>query len=308
MLVSCTFDSSGSAAQSAGDGWTTAMGSTGVPTGTADTSEPPDRDLPDSSSTSATTGGSTGDEPSTLDDDQLLVRYYLDEASQGQRRDVARDAAPQPLHLDHRWVPEVVYAASEDGNKGLQWTASGVDGGPSQAIAGTKVLDRLHGQTAVTIEAVVDVEESTPSSFILAIGHGAGNGATIVKLGLATYGAGVLILRLDNAVVGHWTVDLPGSERAVLHLVLDTTATEDDRVRLYLSGQRLSGEKHDDWPSDGQELDLQDDCELVLGNRPHDRAASIGGTLYYAALYTKAFDDTQVAAHSDVLLVNDDHP
>lgn len=307
LLASCTFDSSGSSAQSAAESWATTTGSSGVQTGVDVTSGTTGREDLDSS-TSAPEGESTGHSPSGIDDDQLLVRYYLDEASQGQRRDQARDAAAQPLHLDHGWVPEVLYAINERGNRGLQWLESGVDGGPSAPLVGTKLMDGLHGQTAVTIEAVADVQASTPSSFILAVGHGVTDSAADVRLGLATYGAGVLIFRMGGEVVAHWTVDLPTSERAVLHLVLETTTTEDDRVRLYVDGQRLPAEKHNDWPAEGETIELNDDCELVLGNRPHARAASFGGTLYYAALYAKALDADQIAAHYDVLLVSDDRP
>jgi hypothetical protein len=203
----------------------------------------------------------------------------------------------------------VAYAVDAAEHHGLQWEEPGVDGGPFAAIAGTKVRDALEGATESTIEVVADMQEGMGSfsSRVLVIGQGAAD----ARLGL-------FVSRdpqrpyfrwrgsTDAAI---WDIDFPTVGRAVFHVVLETTAEPDDRLRLYVNGIRAPVADDENWPEHGEAIDFTDDSVLVLGNRaPGFGERSFKGILYYGALYSVAFDERRIQTHVEVLLGSDDTP
>jgi hypothetical protein len=319
--LACGFDSSGGGDDSAGSlgeptstsggpTLTTTAGTTGtISEATEGSTEADAGATVTAESTAADEGPTTDTEgPSLeLDDEGVIVRYYLDEANDGNAPTHALDDIIPRLDLPHDWQETVSYAVDASGNRGLRWSRAEEDGGPRITVEGTKVRDRLEGKTTATIEFVANVRgvaEAGGSRFV-AICHGDAD----VRLGLLSEDPHQVWFRWRNGKnAAFWDVDLFNLGRAVFHVVLDTTGDEDDRVRLYINGMKLPVIKGGgDWPTAGQPIDFHNSSELVLGNRPPGER-SFEGVLYYAALYDVAFAENRIAHHVAVLSKSDDRP
>jgi hypothetical protein len=315
LAVGCSFDSSGGgkSGETLGHGETT-VGSGSDPrasssTGTiAEATEGTGEGQTTESSGDPVWTGTTADDaasedtgsPPVLDDDDLLVRYYLDEP--GAMPTAAHDAEPlEPFDLVHGWVPELSYVTI-DGNRGLQWSEVRADGGPSAPVDGLKVRTRLEGRTAATIEVVADIQAVGDRSRVVTIGRGNDD----VYLGLLASDDLLYFRWRKNVNAASWDVDFSGLGRRVFHLVLDATADDDDRVRLYIDGA-LQPPAQDVEMDDDAVITFEDGADLILGNRPPG-SRSFEGVLYYAAIYHAAFDDVRVDLHAAVLENDDDTP
>ena len=325
VLVACTFDTAGGADGAAASLGAATTGSDDGPTLTTaattttgtiseatedSTAGDASMDATSAAESSEDTEGATedgGEVPLPLDDAAVLVRYYLDEAHQGSGPTHALDSIVPRLDLAYGWEDGMSYGVDGNGNRGLSWADAEQDGGPAAMVRDTKVREALEGATAATIELVTDARAvaSAGGSRFLAIGHGNSD----VRFGLLAESSHQVGFRWrNNKDAAFWDVELPAVGRAVFHVVLETTAAEDDRLRLYVNGVKLPVIKGGgDWPSDGQSIDFHNDSVLMLGNRPPgDR--SFEGVLYYAAVYATAFDDNRIAHHVAVLDKSDDAP
>jgi hypothetical protein len=107
-----------------------------------------------SGSSESTTGTACErlDTTACLLDDDLLLRYFLDEASVRAEPIVEiLDAAPNPLNLTLvTGAAGPTYSAAE-GNWGLRWSAAEEDGGAATPVAGTK-LELLEGENGAHSE------------------------------------------------------------------------------------------------------------------------------------------------------------
>jgi hypothetical protein len=253
------------------------------------------------------TGASGGSPMPVLVDDGLIVRYYLDEAADGQQPTELVDRAADPLPLPLSWQPEMSYVQDGEGNRGLEWTQAGANGMASAGVDGTKILTALHGSTVGTIEVVVAFTASgadgacarmstiaTPSvagSFTLCAPS-----ITRAEFGIDTSYRG-----------GEWEVDFIGRGRLVLHAVLDTAQTDENlRARLFLDGAevpRISGTA----PQPSQQLNLGIGSSYVIGNRP-EGGRTPNGRVYYAAMYSVALTPAQILQNTSVLISHDDAP
>ncbi len=96
--------------------------------------------------------------------------------------------------------------------------------------------------------------------------------------------------------------------RIVIHGVLDTTEpSPSDRVRLYIDGVDQGAGTVDERPPDEMSTITIPNGMYVLGNR-NDNNASLGGHIYYCALYSTALTADEVAQNAAILLVDDDTP
>jgi hypothetical protein len=318
VLVACSFDATGNAGpvETLGNGEPSGSGPT-LSTSTSTTgtiSEATEGATEGGETAGSTNGGDSTDEgetsddtgmPLELDDEDLLVRYYLDEPAAMPTS--ARDAANEPLDLTITWSSALSYV-DIDGNRGLYWDAPGEPGGPAHALAeNNKVRARIDGQTAATIEFVADVHDAGDDSRIVSIEHGGSD----IKLGVIAHGSDTLELRWrNNRKAASWEIDLPSLERAVFHVVFDSEADFDDRVRLYVDGElQAASEPSGDWPNDAEDITFHNDSQLTLGNRISSQGdRSFEGVLYYAALYATAFEQSRVLEHAAVLEKDDDTP
>jgi len=150
-------------------------------------------------------------------------------------------------------------------------------------------------------------------------------GSRLLSLGQAYFGALSLGGDLDQGVrlswgaapTARWPADgVFAGERVVLHVVVDTgRADEAERARLYVGGVLRP-------PTPGFELgpgriiQVAPDDELVLGNAadpyPGGRVPLLGhspaGRISYAAVYSVALDDDEIAQNVAVLELDDDTP
>lgn len=244
-----------------------------------------------------------------LSDSGLLVRYYVDEATSG--------SAPAAV-LDASGVADDFDLTIDYGSGNLAYTeAGGMAGLISSSETGTqharktivtsdKIQTALNGATAATLEVVVDVDSFNASGgriFGLQDRAG-GNGIFMLR------GSGTTWQFTINNAGGDTIADLPEGERIVLHIVMDTTLVDHvNRLMYSLNGGTLTGFNTIAGPS--ETLTVSNAHDLIMFNRdsgsgPVDR--SIVGTIYYAALYDEAFDQTRVNTHYSTLAADDDTP
>lgn len=243
--------------------------------------------------------GTTG-----LIDDGLIVRYYLDEASSGQGPTEVQDSAPSPLPLALTYTPELNFT-NAGGNRGLSWSETGVDARASVAVDSTKIHSALDGSKTGTIEVVIDVEEVTSSvSRISHIGRDQQSG----RFTLASSNANVLGFYFNDAFAASWDVAMPSLGRIVVHLVFDSTeSNEANRARLYVDGVLVTSNGDGSAPGLDATIDLGTGRHYVLGNREVG-GRSFRGEMFYAAMYSTALSAADVAQNAEILSADDDSP
>ena len=293
-------------------GTTTGTGTTGPDTtGTTDTTESGTTD------SGTTTTGTTGDPPASLVDDGLIVRYYLDETMDGQISLEAGDDAPQPLHLPFTYImggaPNPVYDAV-DGNRGLRWPATKLDGRATVPIDGTKVQTRLEMKTTATVELVLMIDNAAPEgSRIVHTGAGNESGWFSVR----TSHIHQLDFYKDNILAGSWSVDWAARGRTIAHVVFDSGQdNEIHRVRLYLDGSAVPDADNKDvvHPLKDAQIAIpttgmgNKPVHFTLGNRGVDADRSFEGVLFYAAIYDQVLSEPEIANNAAVLAESDDKP
>jgi len=267
-------------------------------------------------SASASTSMDTTGAPSGLDDNGLVVRYYLDEADGGQGPKFAEDAAPAPLDLplvyDENGM-NPVYAGGL-GQRGLSWPAAMLDGRATIPVLGTKVQSQLTGSPTATIEVVLDLNEVTMfGSRIVHIGGGSEPGWLTLRtdspIKAQTYWQG-------DVLAGEWDLNWDLVGRVVVHLVYDTTEMDPvDRVRFYVNGVEFVDAAGDAVaPMQDQMIEIpgmnpmNEEVHFTLGNRGVAVQRSFAGALHYVALYDEALSSAQIDKNFLALIASDDAP
>lgn len=286
--ASATGASSDSGVGPGTDGDTTSA----VATGDSSTSEP---------ATDSGSETSTGADPALVDCG-LLTRHYLDEAAAGTAEATAFDASGNgvnlPLEYDNNMVWDEV-----GGNRGLRWQTAGQGGVPSASVDGT-ALAGLSTQTSATIEAVVQLQAVIASgSRIVHIGSADEGG----RFTLAADDLDELHYRNYTAEYGNWPFDFDMRNRAVVHLVIDTTQPlESDRVRLFVNGVGVEAQAGGSLPPLNEEFQVGG-RDFAIGNRANG-SRSAQGMIFYAATYGCALTDAEVANNAAILFADDDTP
>lgn len=231
-----------------------------------------------------------------LVDRGLLVRYFIDEAVSGTAPNMLIDSAgdPQPLVLGY--LGNMAFETDADGNSGLTWNEAGGAGAAGTIIDGTK-LEQIDGARRLTYELVVRVQGvSAGQGYLIHVGD-ADEDATLVQ-----GSGGVQVVYSDGNDTVTWSTLL--NQRRVVHAVYDGTINPASaRLRLYVDGALVSNPSGD-FPS-ALPVSVNGGASLVIGNNvANDR--SIAGRIAYAAIYTAAFDPTEVTANATRLLLSDD--
>jgi hypothetical protein len=253
--------------------------------------------------------GGAGGATSPLASRGLLVRYFLDED-----QDVAAVEATSPIPFALPIVPSANLAlANIAGHGGMQWAMVGGDGYAGAVLAsstaGADVLAALSGANMVTLEFVADVQQ-TNGAFGRFVHAGAPS--TSGRLSVSTMqNTDALILSFNDVASVNWDAELIANGRAVYQLVIDSTqATAADRARLYVNGAFVPPAtvgSNSTLVLDASVSFIENNDALVLGNRSGgDR--SLGGTLYYAAIYKGVLTDSELLQNRDILLASDDAP
>ena len=238
-----------------------------------------------------------------LQDDDLLVRYYLDEDTSGPAPITLRDAAPDPFDLDIVYTGALRFDGA-DKQRGLRFDMLEDDARCRRLMDGTK-LDSIDGLTRATVEVVVSLlDASSVGTRLLHVGD-TGNESRFSLQARSTTELD-FEWRGSTEVIGVWVVPDMAARRAVVHFVLDTPDTDpQERGRLYLDGVRQSASIAGTAPGEAVAVGLG--RYLVLGNRESGGRTPVG-TIHYAAIYTNALPDPIIADHAAVLLANDDTP
>ncbi len=251
---------------------------------------------------------STGEPVPVLVDDELLVRYYLDEGEGMIAEDLS--GVDPALDMDLTVVGEgnatnPAHAMLGD-NRGQRWPMAGLDGRVSSPVMGTKIK-QLGNTQQLTYEAVLDLKAAT------------GNGSRIIHIG-ADQGS-ICTLRTPNNTTlefywresnrATWPVNW-GAGRTVIHLVVNTTLMPNNRVRLYVNGSLVQPTNTNMIPNNDMlpvpDMNGVHNVEFAIGNRGTAAGRSFEGILLYAAVYKKAFTAQDVSANHDVLTKSDDRP
>ncbi len=246
--------------------------------------------------------------PGVLVDRGVVVRYYLDEAADGQGPTAALDATTDPLDLPITYVNDVegmhlTYTEDADGNRGLSFDAASRDDRASAPIDTTKVRAMVEGGTEVTYELVAALlDASSSGSRLLHIGFDEDH-----TLSLETNSVTRLCASVNDADAGQVSVFHPVLGRGVFHMVVDVTqSAPEDRARLYVNGANLPNVQNV-FAAQGMPITIGDMRHLVIGNREIGERTP-QGTIFYAAIYNVALDDAEVAQNAALLLLDDDTP
>lgn len=283
---------------------------TGTPSSTEGTTGASTSSLGSGGEGAATSAGGAGGSgagpfggapPAGLVDRGLVARYFIDEAASGTEPTQLSDAADDPLPLAVHYDGTVAFG-ERDGQRGLIFAVVGAFGRASVPIGGTKVLSRLVGKTTSTLEAVVALDAvSTTPTRILHIGADTDSG----KLTMSAPLLDRIYLHSGDGRAGAWVASV-GPTRVVLHVVLDTNAAPELRVRGYANGSplpRFGGEI----PEAGAAIVLDGDEHLVVGNREVGERSPEGAVLY-AAIYDESLTEAEVLRNASLLLASDDQP
>ncbi|MBK9266722.1 MAG: hypothetical protein IPM54_43920 [Polyangiaceae bacterium] len=229
----------------------------------------------------------------------LVVRYFLDEADDGQGPTSAVDAAPVPLNLP------ITYGAGTQPNytssitgRGLEWTMADGPGVAKAPVGGTKVSSMLNGKQQVTLELVVAINAATPEfNRVMAIG-----GSSNDRLTLGVDMTPQFEMQFNETYRARWA--LTYGTRRVIHVVVDTTqANLSDRARMYFNGM-IQGSTMSMLPQNIT-LNIDQNTYLSLGNRD-TQGRSMNGILSYAALYARALTEAEIATNVSFLQSTDD--
>ena len=253
-------------------------------------------------------GGVGGAGVGGLDDGGVIVRYFIDEAASGMPEILLNDAIQPPFNLALDYNTGNMSFVDTATGRGLSWQDEDGRDAAVAPLGSGKVLERLTGKTAATLEAVVDVvAASVNCSRIVSIGDDGESGTFSV---CQQSSPPELEIRLNQATKGTANVDLTTMGRVVVHAVFDgehSAAVE--RCRLYVSGVFQSNTiDPTDLPVEGETLAPISSQKLTIGNRGQNFQRSLEGNIYYAAVYDTAFTQERVDAHTAVLLENDDAP
>jgi hypothetical protein len=168
----------------------------------------------------------------------------------------------------------------------------------------SKFFTRLNGSTTGTIEVVADVNDSHPSASRLV--HVGVDQTSFFSLEVQTQTTLQWDLNgLNQTTI--WQVDHDALNRAVFHLVFDSTQPNaSDRAMLYVNGMPATVDM-------ALPVLLNDtiqpptDGVFAVGNREIG-TRTIQGSIYYAAIYDSAFTPAEVAQNHQLLIVDDDGP
>lgn len=262
------------------------------------------------SATTATGGGGGvgGADLDRLSEQGLIVRYYLDEAADGQGPNTALDAAPEPLlplAIEYSVNDTNPVYVTDGGHRGLRFDTIDSEGKVLTAVNDVKVDVALEGQTGATIELVTKVEQADDVDESRLLWIGANNELGRFALNAVSTNEVRFRWQPNSQLVGTWTADL--TERVVLHLVLDSTrATPRERVRLFRNGSEITNTSTT-VPDQSQVIALGANKVLALGNA-QGGSRNLVGNVYYAALYDRPLSPPEIAIHTDILTASDDTP
>lgn len=236
--------------------------------------------------------------------DGLVARWFVDEASSGQAPTALVDGTSNPMNVDLVYTDYMSFSES-GGNRGLSWSAAGVDGAARVPADGTKAYAAIDGATQLTVELVV------ASSGVVDAG------TRFVSIGTdMEWEPFAVLARSTNAIdfrmnstdrSARWSVDLGDGQRRVFHFVVDTSAADQtDRIVAFIDGapgNRIDGNS----PGQGEAFALGSGRTFLIGNR-EGGSRSVQGTIYYVALYDRAMSVAEVENNATALEAFDDTP
>lgn len=249
-------------------------------------------------------GGAGGITPGNgLQGDQhLVVRYFINEDPSMPSNQVA-DASEPTLDMTILSAEPMELTLHEDaqGHRGLMWSRLDSASMASVEITGTKVQQKLTEAKAATFEFVSQLTETADRSYLFFIGHG-----TTDDVSARFDSSGNIQIRINDIHRASWTFS--SSDRTVTHFVLDTAnRTETERARLYINGAISTISLTANPLGLGQAINIAQATHLNIGNRPQDPHSPMG-TIYYAAIYSRALELHEIQANADLLRLDDDHP
>lgn len=244
--------------------------------------------------------------PTMLADDGLIARYFINEASMGTTPVELLDATADPEPLFISYIDALAFT-EVGGNRGLLWPAAGAtDRAGLNSIAGTKIATNLNGSRRGTIEVVARVDATAGGPGVSRLLH-IGEATEFGFFTLAAASPDELQMFMngsDTEPVGAWPIADHMMQRIVIHAVFDSEQLDPaDRVRLYVNGARVASTGGTP-PVQDAVIDFGTTSVFYLGNRVG--VWSIGGVMFYAALYGDALSDQAIADNAFLLEMNDD--
>lgn len=242
-----------------------------------------------------------------LSDTNLLIRYYLDEGTDGATTPTtANDDGPSSMDLTIDFAGSDAAWTVDSGQTGLDFIGTGAGraiASHSIGASGNVIRDNLNGSQVVTLEfvAILDVPNGSHGRVFGTTAAGANGSCMIVAR------PGPLVnFRINEINYEQW--DWVTGTRDVWHVIVDTTqAVAADRVTVYKNGSSFTSTVITAIPQNTT-ITIGATEWIVLMNRETDAARQTDGKFYYAAMYNEAFNASRVSDHYDVLTLDDDTP
>lgn len=248
----------------------------------------------------------------TLGDEDLLARYYMDEAGSGTSPPQLLDSAPiSAADMRIHYEAAVTFAGTA-GRRGLAWLSPLIAGRATVEVRGTS-LSALLGSTKLTLEFAINLQQAgsddSPST-LLQIGSADVSLERDFSLQVFDSGATRLVrfTLQPSSPLRTWAIPQTPLH-FVLHVVLDTTApVDEDRLRLFLNGEPVDASQSRSIALNA-ELVIADDAVLAVGNSiVGGPSQSPHGRIGYVALYDQALAPAVIENNHEVLAASDDSP
>jgi hypothetical protein len=229
----------------------------------------------------------------------LVVRYSLDEAASGTLPATIYDYAPNPAHLTLAYGGNTSFTEVA-GNRGLEWKTL-LAAGLAKEVSPPKLQALTKSATIEVVVQLDAVATQCPRFFAVSQNKRADH---LGRLDLCCANDSIE-LRINNKRVidTSFTID---KMRHVIHAVVDSNQpNSNDRVEIYIDGVALGALNNDNSLGLREDIIIGDDSVMVIGNRT-DQDRSIKGRLFYVAVYHQAFGAMRAQTHAAYLASDDD--
>jgi hypothetical protein len=248
----------------------------------------------------------------SLIDDNLVVRYFVDEADSGTDPTEVLDGSGvgDPFNLTINYGSGNMSYTEVNGNRGLESTSVTGTQRADKFIDDTsdKVRDNILGATKATMEVVgrFDAFNSSGSRIFGIRVDGTPTSDNFMLRPSPSDGYGV---QLNGSTRRRYDL---GTGRMVIHIVVDTTEeNEADRIKLYKNGALQTPTETPATVTQNATISTASGQILSILNckdqneeyhRPYE------GVFFYGALYSDALTQEEVNNNYTILNVNDDTP
>ena len=243
--------------------------------------------------------------------ERLILRYYLDE-DPGEAP-FLRDIEQNPV--DNLELVDDLEVTGTEGRRGLRWESPNSLGGatatlvPEHALLGLKALHTLTFELVLRVDAAGAGLQAPSTLFAFTTGAAKADNHALQIQQMGPDGDYLVEFVFNSAVAQSWQAPTLG-ERSVLHFGFDSTQLDAvNRVSLYSNGTLVPPTGQFPLVDRNATLKVDENTVFTLGNAPPpQQPSSIGGKLFYLAIYDAVLSEIVMGYNAAILISNDDQP